>query len=182
MATESLICAWQWKGKIKFKAECLLSALFFKTSTPDQPPPRILVLCLCKTSTEEMTSLRKIDVSFTCGQQNVLVRPTRTPRTFFSISCPWPGFLSVAEVQIGDYRVWGETWSFVRCELKSETIFMCPLQELYGDAWRTWRFCVPAYARIVDLGTRKRRSPVCVVTRKVTLLQFHAHFTNEQHN
>lgn len=46
------------------------------------PPPRILVPCLCKTSTEEMTSLRKLDVSFTRGQQNVLVRPTT--RSFLS--------------------------------------------------------------------------------------------------
>lgn len=103
------------------------------------PPPRILVLCLCETSTEEMTSLRKLDVSFTHGQEScqcfsqvdntffsqlalqlsvklqkvtkeeiglavVLVTP-RTPRTFVSFSCLWPGFLIGADVGVRDYRV-----------------------------------------------------------------------------
>lgn len=116
------------------------SAFCFNTSAPEHPPPRttqtptrILVLCLCKASTEEMTSLRKLVVSFTHGQEScqclsqadnmffsqlalqlsvklqkvtkeeiglavVLVTP-RTPRTFDSISCLWPGFLIGTEVQ-----------------------------------------------------------------------------------
>ena len=35
---------------------------------------KILRVCLCKTRTEEMTSLRKLDVGFTRGQQNVSVK------------------------------------------------------------------------------------------------------------
>lgn len=70
MATECVICAQRWKDEIKFKGECLPSVLLTKTSTQEPPPTWILVLCLCKMSTEEMTSLRKLDVSFTHGQES----------------------------------------------------------------------------------------------------------------
>lgn len=81
--------------KLNLKGECLPSALFFKTSAPEPPsssssplppppsPPWILVLCLCKTSTEEMTSLRKLDVSFAHGQESCQCF-SRADNTFFS--------------------------------------------------------------------------------------------------
>lgn len=34
----------------------------------------------------------------------------------------------------------------------SEAIFLCPMQELYGVALSTWRFCVPAYSSMINLG------------------------------
>lgn len=62
--TKSFIHAEQQEDEIKFKGECLPSAALFPRVLLHPPNHWLLVVCLCETSTQEMTSLRKVDVSF----------------------------------------------------------------------------------------------------------------------
>lgn len=69
---------------------CRQSSTSRQATTTPRPlhPSWILVLCLCKTSTEEMTSLRKLDVSFTHGQESCQ-RFKRADNMFFSPLALW---------------------------------------------------------------------------------------------